>query len=53
MAVSYDFEGNILRMVLEGVYPPEAIMRAFDRALEDANFPDHARFLILAGGLFF
>lgn len=47
MAVSYRFVENILRMDLVGVYPADAILDAFDRALEDPRFPaENARFLI-------
>jgi hypothetical protein len=47
MAVSYRFVENILRLDLVGVYPPDDIFNAFDRALEDPRFPPKsARFLI-------
>lgn len=47
MSVSYSFEGNIIIMRLEGVYPPDAITEAFDRALADPGFPaENARLLM-------
>ncbi len=47
MAVSYRFVENILRLDFVGVYPPDDIINAFDRALEDPRFPArNARFLI-------
>ena len=47
MAVSYRFVENILRLDLVGIYPPEDIINAFDRALEDPRFPaQNARFLL-------
>ena len=47
MAVSYRFMENILRIDLVGVYPSDAIINAFDRALEDPRFPNqNARFLL-------
>jgi len=46
MAVVYAFEGNVFRMNLEGVYPPQEIIDAFDRAMADPRFPKNARFLM-------
>lgn len=46
MAVTYVFDGNVFRMNLEGVYPPQEIIDTFDRALADPRFPNDARFLL-------
>jgi hypothetical protein len=46
MSVSYAFFGNVLRMDLEGVYPPEDVVESFRRALNDPEFPENARLLI-------
>jgi len=47
MPVSYSFNGNILRMEVEGHYPPDAIIDAFEKALADPAFPpSNARLLL-------
>jgi hypothetical protein len=39
MAVTYSFRDNILLMNFEGVYPPDAIIETFEKALADPAFP--------------
>ena len=47
MPVSYSFNGNILRMEFEGLYPSGAIIEAFEEALADPAFPpQNARLLL-------
>ena len=47
MPVSYSFNGNILRMEFEGLYPSSAIIEAFEEALADPAFPpQNARLLL-------
>jgi hypothetical protein len=46
MGASYTFIGNVLRIDFEGVYPADAAMDVFQRALEDPAFPENARLLI-------
>jgi hypothetical protein len=46
MAVSYTFQGSIVRMDLVGVYSPQDIIDTFDKALADPDCPDDARLLL-------
>jgi hypothetical protein len=45
MAVTYTFQGSIVRMDFVGVYLSQDIIDAFDKLLADPDFPDNARLL--------
>jgi hypothetical protein len=46
MPVRYSFLGNLVRMDLEGTYSTEDIIRTFNAALSDPDFPGEPRFLL-------
>lgn len=46
MGASYTFVGNVVRIDLEGNYPSEDAIKAFERALEDPAFPANARLIV-------
>ena len=47
MAVTYSFHGNILKMSFEGIYPSQAIIDSFEKALADPAFPPENTRLLL------
>lgn len=46
MAVTYTFQGSIVRMDFVGVYSSQDIIDTFDKALADPDFPGNARLLL-------